>query len=162
MALVHCKECGKDMSSEAKSCPSCGAPPPKTTSTATIVVGGFFTLFVVSWVYNATNSASTAGMSKPPPTPEEVQKEKNFQTVVAGARWIKKNMKNPASFELVSAGMVGNSAACYEYRGKNSFNAVVPNYRVITESVNSGDAKDWNKYCAKKPMTDFTYARQAL
>lgn len=29
MAIVPCKECGNDISTEAKACPKCGAPPPK-------------------------------------------------------------------------------------------------------------------------------------
>src|ERR1043166_3570876 len=28
MALIHCSECGKEISSLATACPSCGAPPP--------------------------------------------------------------------------------------------------------------------------------------
>ena len=35
MALVKCKECGDKVSNKAKSCPSCGAKPPKKTSFVT-------------------------------------------------------------------------------------------------------------------------------
>ncbi len=100
--------------------------------------------------------------AKSPPTAAELAREKEFRTVVAGARWLKENMKNPASFELISAGMIDGKVICYEYRGTNSFNAIVPNFRVITDNVNSGEAKDWNKYCAGKLMTDYTYARRVL
>lgn len=33
MALIHCRECGKAISSEATSCPHCGAPIPKPKRT---------------------------------------------------------------------------------------------------------------------------------
>lgn len=89
-------------------------------------------------------------------------KEAQFRTVVAGARWLKQNMHNPASFELVSATMIDDKAICYEYRGTNSFNAIVLNRRVITDNVNSGDRKEWNKHCAGKSGTDFTHARRAI
>ena len=42
MALIQCKECKAQISDSAKSCPSCGAPPPKKTS--------FFTKFVIGLV----------------------------------------------------------------------------------------------------------------
>lgn len=32
MALIKCKECGKEISNDSKSCPNCGSPPPKQTS----------------------------------------------------------------------------------------------------------------------------------
>ena len=37
--MVKCKECGSQVSSEAKACPKCGAKPPAATKTSTIVVG---------------------------------------------------------------------------------------------------------------------------
>jgi uncharacterized protein (DUF924 family) len=94
--------------------------------------------------------------------PVDHAKEARFQTVVAGARWLKSNAKNPASFELARAVMVDSQTICYEYRGTNSFNAVVLNRRVISNAVNSGEDRDWNKHCAGRDGEDFTYARQAL
>lgn len=38
MALVTCKECGKEVSNKAKTCPSCGAKAPKKTSLLTWLV----------------------------------------------------------------------------------------------------------------------------
>jgi hypothetical protein len=38
MALVKCKECGEQVSSSAKSCPKCGAKPPKQHTTAALVM----------------------------------------------------------------------------------------------------------------------------
>ncbi len=38
MALVKCKECGEKVSTKAKSCPNCGAKPPKKTSIVTWAV----------------------------------------------------------------------------------------------------------------------------
>jgi len=38
MALQKCRECGHDVSTSAKTCPNCGAPPVKKTSTLTVVL----------------------------------------------------------------------------------------------------------------------------
>lgn len=46
MALKKCKECGKDISTKAESCPNCGAKQPKKTSLFTWLVLVFFTLLV--------------------------------------------------------------------------------------------------------------------
>jgi len=38
MALVKCKECGEQVSSNAKTCPNCGVNAPKKTSFITFLV----------------------------------------------------------------------------------------------------------------------------
>lgn len=50
MALIKCKECGGKVSTKAKTCPSCGAKPPKKTSIVTwavliLIVFGFYSLW---------------------------------------------------------------------------------------------------------------------
>lgn len=165
MALVKCRECGKEMSSQAKACPHCGAPRPKGTSSSTIIFGAFLVLVVGSCIFSGdrpTGTSTSTSTPKPPPSAADLAKEKEFRTVVAGLRWIKESMKNPKSFELVSARMIDGKALCIEYRGTNSFNAVVVNRRVITDAVNSDKAKDWNASCAGKSGTDYLYARNAL
>lgn len=53
MALVKCKECGSEVSTKAKKCPSCGAKAPKKTSLVT-----WFVLAVIVFVaYAATNTS---------------------------------------------------------------------------------------------------------
>jgi hypothetical protein len=47
MALIKCKECGKEVSSSAKACPNCGHAPPKRTSGCAWVVAAFFLVVVI-------------------------------------------------------------------------------------------------------------------
>lgn len=75
---------------------------------------------------------------------------------IGAAKWVRENLKKPESFEIVSATMIGESTMCLEYKARNSFNDVTRGYRVITNSVNSDQPKDWNKLCAKKNGTDYT------
>ena len=158
MALVKCKDCGKEISPSAKTCPNCGAPVPKGTSTATWVIGGFFSLIVASCIFRQAEVPGTT-VAKAPADPA---KEARFQSVVAGARWSKNSMKNPKSFELVSATMPDSATACYVYRGTNSFNAVVTQRHVISNAVNSGEPDAWNRHCEGRSGEDFSYARHAL
>lgn len=64
MAMVKCKECGKKISSKAKSCPSCGAPAAKKTSRATWLVG----IFLLVWFFSAIISNPKPEISKAVPS----------------------------------------------------------------------------------------------
>ncbi|SEN54749.1 zinc-ribbon domain-containing protein [Duganella sp. CF517] len=90
MALVKCKECGTEVSTEAKACPKCGAKPPKKVG----LLGWIAVLFVGFFVYQCTSQSSRTSVaekpaevavpSKPKMTPEETAKAiapilKNFK-----------------------------------------------------------------------------------
>lgn len=49
MALIKCKECGKEISSDATACPDCGKPinPPKSKSVSGIVIKVILTLIAL-------------------------------------------------------------------------------------------------------------------
>jgi hypothetical protein len=74
----------------------------------------------------------------------------------AGAMALKSAMKDPEAFELRSAIAMPNGASCYEYRGKNSFGAVLPSAAILTskgkllvqESDGNAFVNAWNKECA--------------
>ena len=48
MALVKCKECGSQVSSKAKACPSCGAKPQKTVGT----FGGLVVIGIAIFIFS--------------------------------------------------------------------------------------------------------------
>lgn len=56
MALIKCSECGNDVSTEAKTCPKCGAKVKKPTSTTTMVVGGIFAIGILSAIANSNST----------------------------------------------------------------------------------------------------------
>lgn len=68
MALIKCKECGKEISSNAKQCPNCGAPKPKQTSFVTWVVAGFIGLLVISGVCSSIFDKKTTPKTQERPT----------------------------------------------------------------------------------------------
>ena len=67
MALVKCKECGQQISTDAKACPSCGK---KRTSSGTmgcaVILLVCLGLFVFSMYTDGCNISNYSGLPKPP------------------------------------------------------------------------------------------------
>ena len=61
MALMKCRECGHEISSEAASCPRCGAPKPQKKSSiegsVQAILGIIFVTFLVLMVVRACSDA---------------------------------------------------------------------------------------------------------
>jgi len=94
---------------------------------------------------------------EPTPTPEE---EQHFRIMTAVALALREEMRNPDSFVLESALVIGdNEAVCYQYRGQNGFGgmsrgrAVLVGLDVVKTSERDGVefTRTWNKRCANKP-----------
>lgn len=163
MAVRPCKECGKPVSSKAKSCPHCGAEQPKPTSRVSILIAGLTLFAILYGVANQNSEEGTQAATKPKEkTPAELQSEREFQQVVASVRALKGSMKNPKSFELVEALMMQGPTLCITYRSTNSFNAVVTDYYVVSEKVSSSEPSAWNKHCAGKTGTSYAYVKNAI
>ncbi len=62
MALVKCKECGSEVSTEAKACPKCGAKVPKKVG----LLGWIAVLFVGVFVYQCTSQSSKTSVAEKP------------------------------------------------------------------------------------------------
>lgn len=185
MALVNCVECGHAVSTEAASCPGCGSlkfaqrTPPreqeKTKSQALLVTAGagvvvvsLMTLVLSSHGESATTRAKVAAAVEASKTPEQraaeaaakAKKEADFQFAVVAARALKGSLKNPASFELVSAILVdGGGPLCLEYRGTNSYNAVITERAAIKRDYKLGK---WALECTGKTGSDMKSIRHAL
>lgn len=50
MALINCKDCGKEVSTEAKACPHCGAKPPKTPSKHGFPIAAILIIGIIAWL----------------------------------------------------------------------------------------------------------------
>ena len=163
--MIKCKDCGREISTSATSCPGCGATPKKATSRATILFGGLFAIAVASCV--SSRVANQTNGEEPPKAQtkstaqleEEAAREKEFQRVVLALRSIKAGLKNPSSLDVKGAGIVPGGSICVEYRASNSFNAIVLERAAFDPK---GAVGDWNRLCAGKSGTDYTHARRAL
>lgn len=66
MAMIKCKGCSKEISSNAKVCPHCGEPAPKKTSLAVWLVVGVLVIMGIN--------GSIGGLSETAPSPKEEAK----------------------------------------------------------------------------------------
>lgn len=166
MAIEKCRECAKEVSSEAKACPHCGAQNPvKQTSRTTLVIGGLFAIIVFGMV--------SQSVKKSEPVPEKqltAEEKKNkrldtlrFKTAVGALNAIKKNLKDPSSVDWANI-LVDNNAdvVCVEYRAKNSYGATVLDRSSFVKGNHSKDGDVWNKNCANKSLYDLKRAKYAL
>lgn len=88
---------------------------------------------------------------------EKAIKDKESQTrglALVGAKALKNGAKDPQTVEFTSIVTHPNSSVCFEYRAKNSFNAMLAGAAVLANGKlliqeNSGTAfvKAWNKNC---------------
>ena len=74
MALVPCRECGKEVSDQAKTCPYCGIKTPsKQRRQKRMIITTIIILALVSlsaWCYHSINQKPVAADGSPVPTPK--------------------------------------------------------------------------------------------
>lgn len=86
---------------------------------------------------------------------------------VTGAQSLKRSMKDPDSFELKEVLLMSDGTACYTYRARNSFNAMLQSSAVLFATSNQVEillegqhenrfVSVWNKRCAGQAGTDVT------
>lgn len=166
MPIVKCHECGKDVSTEAKTCPSCGVKVKNPTSRAVKLIGLAFTVAVIGTAITGNNnqpqqnaeSSRRASLTPEQRATEDAAKAKRdtqLQTAAAVALRLKNATKDPAAFELTTLIVKPDGTACYEYRAKNSFGAILPSSAVLTtkgkmllrEHDGNSFVSAWNKAC---------------
>ena len=126
MALVACRECGKQVSTEAAACPSCGAKPPADSiSRASILKWILAAIIVIPMVRCIADDKP-----KPPVDPgaaalqkqRAAAEEKQFSIAYDVTKAIRKSMRDPSStvFEVVGVN-ADATVVCVEYRSRNGF-----------------------------------------
>lgn len=158
MAMAKCRECGSEVSSEAKTCPKCGIKKPvKVTSTFTKIVATLFAFALIVSVLAGIDSANDTPEEKA--AKEAARKadfEQNVQPLVdAGrdARQLRDAMRDPASFELVMVKDMGGGTRCFQYRARNGFggmnvgHAVAATGKIYLEN-SEGFQRLFNRVCS--------------
>ncbi|WP_292839340.1 zinc ribbon domain-containing protein [Methylotenera sp.] len=144
MALVKCHECGKDVSTEAKVCPSCGAKvvKPKEPKKPMSPIIKYSLLGVVGFIFINTYLQSQS--------PEDVEAKANHENIgmaeVVCKMAFEKNAKNPDSVDWIRAerqfqftnAEKTTAISTQPVRAKNSFNATVKSVAVC-ELEKKGD-----------------------
>ena len=173
MALIACHECKKEVSTEAKTCPSCGAKvrnpaSTKMNSRQKVFVASCLALIVFASIMGAKEREEREAQEEAARTPEQraMKKKEEMQDglAAAGAATLKKAMKDPKSFALTSALVMDDGTACYDYRAINSFGATLPSRavmlpsgKILTKDHDGGSFSNaWNSKCAHKSGRELT------
>lgn len=137
MAMAKCRECGTEVSDEAKACPKCGiSKPVRKTSTFTKIVATLFAFGLIVSVLAGIDSANDSPAEKA--AKEAARKEdfeRNVQPLVdAGrdAKQLRDSMRDPASFELVKVIDMGGGTRCFQYRARNGFGGMNVGFALST------------------------------
>ena len=171
MALTTCRECGKQVSTEAKTCPNCGvaAPVKSGISLGAAAAVALLGAAVIAWNIRLSDPPSTPVAAK---SPEEIKRQQAADETrnkpdlpanmaIALAKATRNGAKNPDSvkFELVTyiakkGGADGEGAYCFSFRGTNSFNAIVPEHVAYFVTGDTTKAAPWNSACGGKSGRD--------
>lgn len=65
MAIISCRECKKDVSSEAKICPSCGAKPQKSYNFFTLILGAIIIALLIEAIPSNKVNKTSNNLSSP-------------------------------------------------------------------------------------------------
>ena len=139
MALINCKECGKEVSDQAASCPHCGAPihvpvPNKVTAKPNgcngclVLLGVFFGLFFVISVFNGVNNVGKKVPEVPKKSLNLGGNEAGFELVYGRSgcrRTLKQLLRDPESLEgdqyIVTEASPSKWTAQIQFRSRNGF-----------------------------------------
>lgn len=61
MAIVKCRECGADVSEDAKTCPHCGVETPDKKTFVAQIIGGIVFFLFIAWFIFSGNAAEFIG-----------------------------------------------------------------------------------------------------
>lgn len=159
--LTACKDCNQQVSLDAKHCIHCGA---KVKKPMGIIAKTMLLLIVLSIIAAVIDKDKKPQEPKPKKSQEQIEADKRseaaFQADVIKVKSLRESLKNPNSFELVSAGRIDKTnVLCIVYRATNSFNAVVTEQVAISTAFK---VVDWNSNCAGKSGEDMKRIRHAL
>jgi RNA polymerase subunit RPABC4/transcription elongation factor Spt4 len=165
MSLHPCKECGQQISSDARVCPHCGKKQGKKPGIGAGLGWGCLVI-IGAWVLFSAIGAMVEhhGKSKPSPA-EQAAKEKHeiaLGRAIIGAKSLRHSMRNPDAFKLDEVLMVADGTACYTYRAQNGFGGMNVGHAVLTptQQFKTDEMKGfhalWNRGCANKRGRDKT------
>lgn len=138
MALKICKECKKEVSSKAKTCPNCGAPIPQNVG-----VGTIFVLLFVIYVFYAAFTVDKPSATK---TPKQIALE---QVKLLNFEWYKEGFGNVMEANFLISNESSNDIKDIEitcnHSGKSG-TKIDSNSRTIYEMIKAKQKKKISKF----------------
>lgn len=135
MALIQCKECNAQVSTEAKTCPHCGAKVENNFG-CTKVLGVVFAFLVLASLIGGPSESDTT--EQPTTLTPEQQHKKRIESGFSGwdgshkqlTKIIKESMHDPDSYDHVKTTYIDTGKDLIietTYRGKNAYGGLVLN-----------------------------------
>lgn len=185
MALVKCKECGNQISTDADKCPHCGKKREKMGCFTTLVM-----IFVAVMVFGSiTKCVSQSKDEKAKKadityleslTPEQREaelkkraekealelKKKQASENRSGYAYlayksVQKAVHDRDSLQIEWIGVnEAGTIACVDYHAKNGFGGYVRGTATFINGKPNQSAGSWNANCAGKSMYDLTYVKR--
>lgn len=171
MAVIKCKECGNDCSSEAKRCPHCGIKVRKRVGLITWLLGAVVIVVIVSANQALRDAEDAAAAREANKTPEQRAAEKlakeneskRLAVAISGLKTVKKALRNPLSVQWDYVLINDDSKIlCISYRAQNGFGGMSHETILFLNGNPRSDAKAWNANCANERTTFYDVKRQAL
>lgn len=162
MALTKCRECGKEISTEAKACPHCGAKPPYKPSLAFVLIAGLLVVFGIKASIESS-SPPTASPKTAEQQAEDEAKERRHLVVAITAKKLKNSLREPESVEWID--MFTDEKAevvCLKYRARNGFGGMNVETMTVTTTEAGQETALWNRHCAGVALYDMLYVRNAI
>lgn len=157
MTMIKCHECGKEISSEAKACPHCGAKPKSGIGCGPML--GIVLIAGIAWLALSPNGPSTPPHEK---TQAEKDSDVRFSVGATAAKALKQSLREPDSLDIISIRTDDPATTiCIEYRARNGFGGMNIDHLVVLPNRSSDEASDWNAYCTGS-MHDVTAVKHLI
>jgi len=119
-----------------------------------VVVG--VSVALIGWVVRTVDNRPG-----PPPPPPETHVHMRMRAAAGQAMLLRKSMRDPESFEVVSVLLMPADAICYEYRATNGFGGksvelAVWDGKAFHSQSEAGFTRAYNRTCGDKLGTDVT------
>lgn len=154
MSLRSCKECGKQISTEAEICPGCGAKPPRRIG----IVRSILLVFVALTTCNMVKLSLTKSETKPADTSAEIKQKtekdaeyKRFAAALVTSQVVRAAARDPESVKFDKI-IVNDDASkiCAKYRAKNGFGGTNVETIVFVNGTETRADDSWLLHCTGK------------
>jgi hypothetical protein len=170
MAMINCGECGASVSTQARTCPACGAnrkvfrrPAGAATRMSWpkkigIAFAAMFGLGVIGQI--VTGGASQNAQAE---SPQDKQTKHRDYAAYLSAKALKASLRNPDSldFDSILANDDG-SVICMTYRAQNGFGGMNLGHVVFKDGDPSESHSSWRTNCAHKLLIDVTAVKSMI
>lgn len=143
MALINCRECSKEFSSEAKTCPHCGASRKRSHGLGTIALFAIVALVAIV-LYGKNRDTATSV----PGTIASAKAETLAKTKIKSFRWWREGFDTILMADLVVENKGRHGVRDFEVRCSGyapSGTRIDGNKQVIYETVPAGKTKSFKK-----------------